>query len=447
MTGRPDAGLVADRPRTIDRRVAALAVPAVGALMADPLLGVVDTAVAGRVSTEALGALGLATALLGAGTWVFNFLVFGTTSAVARAVGGDDPDAAGRRIVHAAVVAVGLGLVVAVALFVGAEAVVRLADPVPTLVDPAATYLRVRAVGLPFLLLAMVGHGAFRGVGDTRTPLVVVVVANVVNAALDVVLVVLGTAGIAGIAWATVAAEVLAVVVFAVLLRRLDLRLGGHGLPGRRELAALLRVSRDIVLRTAGLLVGLLLVAAAAARVDVVTAAAHQVLHQVFLLSAFVLDSVAVAGQAIVGGALGRGDGELAGAVARRLLGWGVVTGLVMAGLLAVAGGVLPRVLTDDPAVLAAVGSAWLVAALVQVPGGIAFALDGVLMGAEDWAYLRTWTVAASLAAGLAALAVAAAGGGLAALWWCVVGLMVGRAAALTVRVLRPTWLRTALPS
>ena len=176
--------------RQLDRRILALAVPAVGALLADPLLGVVDTAVAGRVSVTALGALGLGTALLGAGTWVFNFLVYGTTSAVARAIGAGRDDLAGRRVVHATAVAIGLGLVVAAVVGLFAEPIVRLSGAVDELVEPTATYLRVRAVGLPFVLVAMVGHGAFRGVEDTRTPLVVVVVANVINATLDIMLVV-----------------------------------------------------------------------------------------------------------------------------------------------------------------------------------------------------------------------------------------------------------------
>jgi putative MATE family efflux protein len=314
--------------RQLDRRVFALAVPAVGALLADPLLGVVDTAVAGRVSVTALGALGLGTALLGAGTWIFNFLVFGTTSAVARAAGAGRGDLAGRRVVHATAVADVLGVVVAVAVFVGAQALVRLSGAVDDLVEPATAYLRVRAVGLPFVLVAMVGHGAFRGVGDTRTPLLVVVVANVVNATLDIVLVVFGDGGLVGIAWATVAAEVVAVAMLAVLIRRTGLELSGHGLPSRSEVGVLLRVSRDVVLRTGGLVGGLLLVAAAAARIDAATAAGHQVLYQVFILAAFAQDSLAIAGQSLVGNALGRDDRDLARRLARRLLGWGTLLGL-----------------------------------------------------------------------------------------------------------------------
>jgi MATE family multidrug resistance protein len=428
----------------IDRRVVALAVPAIGALVADPLLGAVDTAVAARVSTEALGALGLAVALLAAGTWVFNFLVLGTTTTVARARGAGDPAAGGRRIVHAAVVAVGLGLVVAAILLAFAGPIVRASGAVDGLVGPAAAYLRVRAVGLPFLLLGLVGHGAFRGVGDTRTPLLVVVGSNLLNATLNGVLVFGFGFGLVGIAWATVAAEVAAVLLFVVLLRRLDIDLRGHGLPDRAALRDLVLVSRDIVLRSLALVLGLLLLATAAARVDAVTAAAHQILFQVFILSAFVLDSVAVASQSMVGEAMGRDDPDTVRRIARRLVGWGVSTGAVMMLLVALLGGVVPRLLTDDPAVLAAVASAWLVGALVQLPGGVAFVLDGVLMGAEDWAYLRTWTMIAGLGAGGAGLLAVSLGGGLVALWWCMVGLVVVRAAALTVRVARNGWVVAA---
>ena len=142
-----------------------------------------------------------------------------------------------------------------------------------------------------------------------------------------------------------------------------------------------------------------------------------------------------------MGNAIGRGDEPQALRLTRRLLGWGVGLAVTTAGLLLALGGVLPRLLTDDAAVVAVVGSAWAIGALVQLPGGIAFVLDGVLMGAEDWAYLRTWTVVAAISAGVAAQVVPTLGGGLPALWWCVVGMMVVRAGSLLVRVRGDAWL------
>ncbi len=431
--------------REIDRRVVALAVPAVGALIADPLLGIVDTAVAGRVSVGALGALGLGTSLLAAATWIFNFLIVGTTTSVARAVGAGDLRAAGRRAVHAAWIAGALGVAVGLVLLAGAELFVRATGAVDTLVEPATTYLRIRAVGLPFVLLGMVGHGTLRGVGDTRTPLAVVVVANLVNVALDVALVFGLGAGLAGVAWATVAAEVVAVLMFVAVRGRTGLDLHGHGRPSRPEVRAMLVVSRDVVLRTGGLLLGLLLIATAAAGVDAATAAGHQVLFQTYIVAAFVQDSVAVAGQTMVGNALGRGELALADVMVRRLTRWGLVLGVVTAAVLLPLGAVLPRLLTGDAAVLGVIAAAWTVAALAQVPGGVAFVLDGVLMGADDWAYLRTWTVIAAVSAGLAAQLAVSAGGGLVVLWWCVVGMTVVRAVSLLARVRSGGWARAGV--
>jgi putative MATE family efflux protein len=301
----------------------------------------------------------------------------------------------------------------------------------------------VRAVGVPLLLLGYVGHGAFRGVSDTRTPLGIVVVANVVNAALTFLLVFPLGFGITGAAWATVAAEAITVGAFAVLLGRTGLPLAGHGVPGRRQLRALVVVSRDLFLRTGGLLLGLLAITAAAARTGAVTAAGHQVLYQTFLLVSFLMDGFAIAGQAMVGTALGAGRDAEARQVARRLLRWGIGGGAVIGALLLAGSGVLPRVLTDDAAVLAAVATTWWFAALGHLINGPVFALDGVLMGAEDFAYLRTWTVLAAVVGGVGGQLSATAGGGLLGLWVAVQAMMLVRLLSLVLRVRGTAWSRT----
>lgn len=430
------------------RQLVALAVPAIGTLVADPLLGLVDTAVVGRLGAEQLGALGVAVAVLAALSWVFNFLVFGTTSAVARAVGAGDIAAAGRHVAHATVAAGFLGALVAVIIGAGAELLLSAAGAVEQLVDPAASYLRIRALGVPFFLLAFVGHGAFRGVSNTRTPLLIVAVANLLNAGLDVLLVLRWGWGLDGAAWATVAAEATAVTAFAVLLRRTGLPLRGHGRPTWAELRTLLTVSRDLFLRTGGLVLGLLLVTLAAARIDAVTAAAHQVLWQVWIFVSFLMDGFAIAAQALVGTALGAGDVDGARATARSVLLWGVVGGAVVAALLLAGSGVVPRLLTDEAAVLAAVAGVWWLAVGAHVLNGVVFVLDGVLMGAGDFAYLRTWTIMAAAVAGVGAQVVVVTGGGLFGLWVALEAMMLVRLASLVLRLRSPAWARSgeALP-
>jgi putative MATE family efflux protein len=423
------------------RRILALALPAVGALVADPILGLVDTAVAGRLGPVPLAALGLGVAVVATVSWVFNFLVYGTTAAVARAVGAGDRDAAGRRVVHASWVAVGLGVAVGLAVFAGARPLLHALGIVEEIIDPAVVYLQVRAVGIPALLLGFVGHGAFRGVSDTRTPMWIVIGANVVNAALDIVLVFGFGFGLAGIAWATVAAEVGVAGAFAILLHRAGLPLAGHGLPSGADIRVLAVVSRDLFLRTGALLLGLFVVTAAAARVGTVTAAAHQVIWQVWITVSLLMDGFAIAAQAMVGTALGAGDRAEARAVARALVRWGLFGGIAVGAVLVIVGTPLARVFTADAAVLTTIAAAWWLAMGGHAMNGLVFVLDGVFMGAGDFAFLRNWAIAGALVAAVSAQVAVAAEVGLVWLWVGLQAMMAVRLAGLLWRLRGEDWL------
>jgi putative MATE family efflux protein len=430
-----------------------LAVPAVATLIADPLMGLVDTAVVGRIGAAELGGLGLAVAVLSTVAWVFNFLVYGTTSAVARSLGARDAEGALRRVRTSVRAALLIGVVVGALLWLLAPTLLSALGAVDALIEPGADYLRIRALGVPLLMLTYVGHGAFRGASDTRTPLGVAVGSNILNAVLTVALA--GPFGIVGVAAATVIAELVAVLAFLVLLPRAGVP--RTGLLRTRsvdavstvaadlaEVRALLRVGRDLFLRTGGLTLGYLAASAAAARLGVVTAAAHQVLFQIMVLGSFTLDGLAVAGQATVGTALGRGDREEALALARTTAKLGTAGGALTAALLLALSGVVPRLLTDDAVVLEAVATAWWLLAAGHLITGVVFALDGVMMGAEDYRYLRDTTVAAALIGGTAAQLVASSGGTLLGLWWCLQGLMLVRFVALLLRLRGRTWLDAA---
>ncbi len=441
-TASAPAESLAATSRQRRRRLLQLAVPATLTLLAEPVLGVVDTAIAGRIGTVELGALGLATSLLAAVTWVFNFLVFGTTSTVARALGRGDREAAGRRVAHAAVVALALGVAGSVLLLVAAEPLVRAAGAVDDLVAPTVDYLRVRAIGIPFMLLGFVGHGAFRGAGDTRRPLLVVVVANLVNLLLDVVLVVVLGWDLVGIGAATVVAEVIMATWLAVMAtRRLGLDLVGHGLPDRAQVAALAVVSRDLFLRTAGLVGGIAVITAAAARVGATTAAAHQVIWQVYLLLSFLLDGLAVASQTMLGTALGARDRLVVRATVTDSLRWAAGVGVVLGVGLLVGRPVLVGVFTDDAAVVALVATAWWLPAVAMPLHAVVFILDGLLMGAEDYRFIRTWTVAGSVLGAVLAQVAVTLGAGLLWLWISYEVVMLLRGLPLLVRARSDAWL------
>lgn len=426
--------------RASGRQIAALALPATLALAADPLLSLVDTALVGRLGTGPLAALGICSAVFTTVFFLFNFLTYGTTAEIARLRGAGRGDEVATYALQALWLALGLGLAATLLLEVAAPLVLSAMGAAGEVRALALDYLRVRALaGVP-VLVVMVGHGLFRGLADTRTPLVVAAAANVVNAVLSWALIYPAGLGVAGVALGTVIAQTGAAAAFLVLARR---RLPTPGL--RVDPAAvrrLARVSRDLFLRTASLLAGTLVVTAAAARMSTVTVAAHQILRELWFLLALVLDGLAIAGQTLVGTALGAGQPARARADARRLTWLGLVAGTVLGAVLLMLAGPLPAAFSNDPAVLSAARGVWVVVAALQVVGGVVFVLDGVLMGAGDYRFLLRSTVAAVLL-GVVPLSLAslAIGWGLPGLWAAMSALMLLRLVALLWRLRRHPWI------
>ncbi|MEL6615322.1 MAG: MATE family efflux transporter, partial [Bacteroidota bacterium] len=254
------------RVSTTDREIAALALPALGALAADPLVSLIDTAFVGQLGAEPLAALGVCTAVFGFAFLAFNFLAYGTTPLVAAAIGRGDREATSRLVWHALALAVGAGLAATVLLQLVAVPVLQVMGARGPLLDEALVYLRIRALAAPAVLIVMVGHGAFRGYRDTRTPLWVTLGLNAVNLALDPLLIFGLGWGLAGAAWATVIAQASGAVVFVALLLR-----GTVSTPAVQRqrlswavLRPLVRIGGDLALRVA-LLVGTLTLATAIA--------------------------------------------------------------------------------------------------------------------------------------------------------------------------------------
>ncbi len=418
--------------RAVDREIARLALPALGALAADPLVSLVDTAFVGRLGADELGALGVASALFAVAFFVFNFLAYGTTPLVAQAVGRGDRDDAGRTVVAALLTASVLGVLVLAVLEAAAVPLLDVMGAEGGVAAEALTYLRIRALAAPAVLVVLAGHGAFRGYQDTRTPMVVTLGLSGLNLALDPLLIFGLGWGVAGAAWATVAAQWLGAAAFGwlLLVRRRD-ELGIRlRLPRFARVRRFLAVGGDLVVRTAALVATLTLATAVATRVGTVAVAAHQVAFQLWVFLALVVDALAITAQALAGRHLGAGAPAAARAMARRLLGWGLVGGAALAILMAALAPVLPGWFTADAAVLAQVRDVYVFVVLLQPVGAFVFVLDGVLMGAAAFRYLAGSTVAAGLAASAVLLAVVPQGWGLAGVWWGIAAMVTVRAAA-----------------
>ena len=384
--------------RQQDRRILALGLPALATVLVEPLYTIIDTAIVGHLGTAPLAGLALASSVLTASFWVFNFLSFGTVARVAFLTGRrQDRDAA-------TVAAQGLWLCACIGLPV-LGLLVAFAPPIgramgghEAVLDSAVTYLRISAVGTPFVLVALVGNGYLRGVADTRTPLRIVVVANVINVVLEVVLVYGLDLGVAGSAWGTVVAQAIAAAWFAVLVARRIAPTGATLQPVWQEMRRLMVIGRHLLVRTGALLTTLTLATAVAARLGQVTLAAHQVALQVWLFLTIGWDGLAIPAQTLTGTFLGEGSIGEARSYARRMCVLGVWAGVAVGAVIVAFAGLLPHIFTADGHVARRATAALIVVGVLQVPDAVLFVLDGALMGASDFRYLQASTIGGLLA-------------------------------------------------
>jgi putative MATE family efflux protein len=428
-----------------DREIVQLALPALGALAAEPLYLLVDTAIVGHLGRSQLAALGISATILGALFAIFNFLQYGTTAQVARA-GGAGEHAAARRL-GAQAVWLSLAFGIAVGVFVASLAVplVSLMGGEGDAAAYAVTYLRIAAVGLPAAFLALGGSGYLRGISDLKTPLVIVVVGNVVNVVLELLFVYGLDWGIRGSAWGTAIAQLgMGAGFVVVILRQL------HASEARPDFALARRVlslGKWIFLRTSTLMLSFVLAGAVATRFGDAEIGAHQIAFQLWIFLALVLDSIAIAGQIIAGRELGAGRTDEAYSAGERMIWLSVALGASFAVVMLALAGVLPRVFTGDGDVLHQVALLWPIFALMQPLNGAVFALDGILIGAGDGPFLAGSMVAAFAVCVTVLLASLAGDWGIRGVWAALVLLILVRLTLMTARFRRGRWLVTGWAS
>ena len=372
--------------RDLDRRIARLAVPAIGSIAAEPLYNLADTAIVGHLGRGALDALAIATSALSTVVWLAIFLTTATTTEVARHAARGEHDKATRAVGAAYCVAAAWGVVTAALVIVIAPFVVTVLGGHGGTAAAATAYIRISALGLPFLYLSYAGNGHLIGLENTRTPLRIAVGANVVNVALEVWFVFGLHAGLAGSAWGTVAAQVLAAAAYGYASRRSPCP---PGRPGRGHIAALLRDGHRLSVRTIALGLVPLAATAVAARLGPVPLAGQQIAYRLWGLLSLSTDALAVPAQVYVSAALGRGDREAAERAARRTLVLGLVAGFGLGAVTAALALCAPQAFTADPAVRAAAVTALLWSALTQPLAALAYVYDGVILGLGDYAAMR----------------------------------------------------------
>ena len=379
------------------RRIAGLAIPALGVLAAEPLYLLFDLAVVGRLGAMSLAGLAIGGLILSTLSSQMTFLSYGTTARSARFFGAGNRAAAVGEGVQATWLALGIGAVVIVATQAAAVPLVSVLSDGGEIADEALPWVRIAILGVPAILISAAGNGWMRGVQDTARPLRYVVVGFAVSAVLCPLLV-YGWLGmprmeLAGSAVANLVGQWLAAVMFirALLVERVPLRVQPA------VLRAQVVLGRDLLLRTVAFQACFVSAGAVAARFGAAAVAAHQVVLQLWNFLALVLDSLAIAAQSLVGAALGAGQLAHAKSVAWRVTIFSTLASAVLAGVFAVGASVIPSVFTDDRSVLDAIGVPWWFM-VAQLPvAGIVFALDGVLLGAGDAKFMRNATLISAL--------------------------------------------------
>ncbi|WP_344373246.1 MATE family efflux transporter [Agromyces tropicus] len=444
--------------RAVDRDILRLAVPALGALIAEPLFLLADTAMVGHLGAAPLAGLGLASAVLQTIVGLMVFLAYATTPSVARRLGAGDERGAVAAGVDGLWLALGLGALLAVAGWFAAPWLVAAFGASAGVAAEASAYLTISMAGLPAMLVVFAATGLLRGLQDTRTPLWVAGIGFAANIGLNALFIYGLGWGIAGSAVGTVVAQWGMVLVYLVVVARHVARVGASAWPHH---AGVLRGARDggwLFLRTLSLRVALLLATWAATALGRDELAAYQVAITIYFTVGFALDALAIAAQALIGKGLGSGDVEQVRAVLRRCVEWGVGAGVAIGGLVVATAWVLPAAFTSSAEVAALLPPSLVVLGLSAPLGGLVFVLDGVLIGAGDARYLA-WTGLVNLAAfvplalgvvwwagasgadvpGAAALAALTAAFSL--------GYLAARAVTLSLRARGRTWMVVGAPA
>ncbi|MCR3718561.1 MULTISPECIES: MATE family efflux transporter [Prauserella salsuginis group] len=413
------------------RTVFGLAVPALGVLAAEPLYVLVDTAVVGHLGALPLAGLALGGTLLALVSTQLTFLSYGTTSRTARLHGAGRRGEAVEEGVQATWLALAVGLVILGLGQLLAEPVASMLSGDEAITDATVSWLRIALCGTPMILVTMAGNGWMRGVQDAVRPLRYVLAGNGLSAVLCPVFVYPFGWGLEGSAIANVVAQTVAGGLFLRALAKERARLRPH--PG--VMWAQLILGRDLVLRSLGFQACFLSATAVAARTSTEAVGAHQVVWQLWTFLSLVLDSVAIAAQSLIGAALGAESRRRARGIATQIVRYGLILGCGLGVVFAAVSQVLPLAFTSDAGVLGEIPHAWWFFVALQPVAGVVFALDGVLLGAGDAAYLRNATLGSALLGFLPLIwASLGFGWGLAGIWTGLTVFMVLRLGFVVVR-------------
>ena len=373
---------------SLDRRIFHLAVPALGALVAEPLFLLTDTAMVGHLGADALASLGVASTIITTLVGLLIFLAYATTPLVARRLGSGDRTGALSAGIDGVWLAAGLGVFIGVAGYLLTPVLIGFFPATSTVSTGAAAYVSISWWGLPGMLIVLAATGVLRGLQDTKMPLVVAIAGFGANAGLNALLIYGLGLGLEGSAWGTVIAQWGMAAVFTLLILTQARTHRARLLPGRLGLVEAARSGSWLLLRTLSLRIALVATVLVATAMGTKELAAWHIVFTLFSLLALALDALAIAGQALIGHDLGAGNQAAVRLVTHRLIRWGFLAGGALAALTGLLSPLIPLIMTSDDSLRSTLWPVIVLLGLTLPLSAFVFVLDGVLIGAGDGKYL-----------------------------------------------------------
>ena len=385
----------------MNRRILHLAIPSIVSNITVPLLGLVDVTIVGHLGATAyIGAIAVGGLLFNILYWNFGFLRMGTSGLTSQAYGRKDKDAEIRVLVQA----VSVGLFSALAMLILQYPIERLAfrllDTSAEVEQYAVTYFRICILGAPAVLAQYGFTGWFIGMQNSRYPMYIAIVMNVINIVCSSCFVFLFGMKVEGVALGTVVAQYSGVMMawWLWFYNYKELR-GRITFRGSLQLIAMRRffaVNRDIFLRTLCLIGVTTFFTSTGARQGDVILAVNTLLMQLFTLFSYIMDGFAYAGEALSGRYVGACNLVQLKRAVKALFGWGVGLSLVFTLLYGIGGENFLGLLTNDTVVIETAGHYFYWVLAIPLAGFAAFLWDGILIGATATRFMLLAMLVAS---------------------------------------------------
>lgn len=371
----------------MNKKILQLAIPSIVSNITVPLLGLIDVAIVGHLGAASyIGAIAVGGMLFNIIYWLFGFLRMGTSGMTSQALGQRDLD----EVTSVLLRSVGVGFLIAIALLMLQYPIrtiaLHLLDTTPEVERLATLYFRICIWGAPAVLGLYGFAGWFIGMQNSRFPMYIAIIQNIVNIVASLSFVYLLDMKVEGVALGTLLAQYsglfLALFLWMRYYKRLRKRICWKEIRRRAAMIRFFRVNSDIFFRTLCLVTVTTFFTSTGARQGDVVLAVNTLLMQLFTLFSYIMDGFAYAGEALAGRYIGARNQVALNKTVRLLFGWGIGLSLSFTLLYALGGKEFLGLLTNDPTVIAEAGTYFYWVLAIPLAGFAAFLWDGIFIGA-----------------------------------------------------------------